>query len=110
MVEIPFTKRVRKPLVAENRAQKQHVLPDSGWVSFFVREDSDVDHAVWLLRRSYLTKRLSRAGSVEERKEQQQMLMELNLTRELSSRVFRRVNAKKLGSDPPSRYGAAGRS
>lgn len=54
LVDIPFAKHVRDILIEEGRAQKHHVLPDSGWVSYRVRSDQDVDGAVWLLRVSYL--------------------------------------------------------
>ncbi|WP_276249104.1 luciferase family protein [Haladaptatus sp. YSMS36] len=54
LVDILFAKRIRDVLIEEGRAQKHHVLPDSGWISYRVRSDQDVDRAVWLLRVSYL--------------------------------------------------------
>ncbi len=54
LVDIPFTKRIRDVLIDEERAEKHHVVPDSGWVSSHVRSEEDVAGAIWLLRLSYL--------------------------------------------------------
>jgi hypothetical protein len=53
LVDIPFTKTIREELVAAGRAERHHILPDSGWVSVFLREPADVDRAIELLRYSY---------------------------------------------------------
>lgn len=53
LVDIPFPKRLRDELVAAGRCQPHHVLPASGWVSAYVREDADVDNAIDLLRMSF---------------------------------------------------------
>lgn len=54
LLDIPFAKRIRDILIEEQRAQKHHIYPDSGWVSYRIRSDEDVDEALWLLRISYL--------------------------------------------------------
>jgi hypothetical protein len=54
LVDIPFAKRVRDILLEERRAQKHHVFPNSGWVSYQIESDQDVDGALWLLRVAYL--------------------------------------------------------
>lgn len=53
LVDIPFPKRVRDELIAAGAAEPHHVLPESGWVSVWLREAADVGRAVELLRRSY---------------------------------------------------------
>ena len=53
LVDIPFPKKVRNELVAAGLAKPHHILPDTGWVSFNVRQPEDVDQAIALLRRSY---------------------------------------------------------
>ena len=53
LVDIPFPKKVRNELVEAGRAEPHHILPDSGWVSVFLRKASDVDRAIELLRRSF---------------------------------------------------------
>ena len=52
LVDIPFPKPVRDELVASGRAEPHHILPDTGWVSLYIRNESDVQHAIDLLRRS----------------------------------------------------------
>lgn len=49
LVDVPFTKNVREELVAAGRAERHHILPDSGWVSVYLREAADVDRAIELL-------------------------------------------------------------
>ncbi len=53
LVDIPFPKKVRNELVEAGQAEPHHILPDSGWVSVFLRKASDVDRAIKLLRRSF---------------------------------------------------------
>ncbi|MCB0166595.1 MAG: DUF5519 family protein, partial [Anaerolineae bacterium] len=53
VVDIPFPKKVRDEIIATGQAQPHHVLPDSGWVSFYIRETGDVEAAIVLLRVSF---------------------------------------------------------
>jgi hypothetical protein len=53
LVDIPFPKAVRDEVVAAGQAEPHHILPASGWISFYLRESKDVSAAIALLRRSY---------------------------------------------------------
>ena len=53
LVDIPFPKKVRDEIVNEALAEPHHILPETGWVSFYVRKEEDVQRAITLLRRSY---------------------------------------------------------
>ena len=53
LVDIPFPTAVRNELVAAGRAEAHHVLPQSGWVSIFLRQPGDVERAIELLRLSF---------------------------------------------------------
>ena len=53
LLDIAFPKPVRNEVVTAGLAEPHHILPDSGWVSFHIRKEEDVDAAVALLRRSY---------------------------------------------------------
>jgi hypothetical protein len=53
LVDIPFPTKVRDELIAAGRAEAHHVLPESGWISVYIREESDVARAIDLLRQSY---------------------------------------------------------
>lgn len=62
LLDVPFPRAVHDELVASGLAQLHHVLPQSGWVSFRIEGEADVDKAVALLRRSFdlITDQLSR--------------------------------------------------
>jgi hypothetical protein len=53
LVDIPFPTPVRNELVAAGQALPHHILPTSGWISFYIRTQDDVTHAIELLQRSY---------------------------------------------------------
>ena len=53
LVDIPFPTRVREEIVAAGLAEPHHILPDTGWVSLYLRAPGDVERAVELLRRSF---------------------------------------------------------
>ena len=53
MVDILFPKKVRDVLVAAGRAQPHHLLPETGWISFYLRQEDDVEKAIALFRESY---------------------------------------------------------
>jgi len=52
-LDIPFPKKVRDEIVAAGLAEPHHVLPETGWVSFYLRVEDDIEKAIALLRRSY---------------------------------------------------------
>jgi len=53
LVDIPLPKKVRDEIVAEGRAEPHHVLPESGWISFYLWEPADIDRAISLLRQAF---------------------------------------------------------
>jgi len=53
LVDIPFPKNVRNELVTAGRAEAHHILPESGWVSIYLRQASDVDRAIELMHLSF---------------------------------------------------------
>jgi hypothetical protein len=50
---LPFPLLVRNDLVAAGRAEPHHIHPESGWVSYFIREEADVARVVALFRLNY---------------------------------------------------------
>lgn len=53
LADLPFPVKVREQLVREGRALPHHVLPDSGWVSYPMRDDASVEGALALFRLAY---------------------------------------------------------
>jgi len=62
IVDIPFTRPIHDALLAGGLAEEHHWVPDSGWITFHVRNQEDLSHAVWLMRLSYLRYALKRAS------------------------------------------------
>lgn len=53
LADLPFPVRLRQELVAAGRAMPHHILPDSGWVSFYIRNATDVSAVIALFRLNY---------------------------------------------------------
>ena len=70
LVDIPFPKKVRDELVAAGRAQPHHILPDTGWVSFYLRQENDVEQAITLLHESYQIAQKQKSKNIEVQDEQ----------------------------------------
>ena len=68
LVDIPFPTAVRNELVALGQVEPHHVLPDSGWISFYIRQPQDVEAAIALLRQSYQLAQAQAARRRSERK------------------------------------------
>src|SRR5713226_5644275 len=62
VVDIPFPRPVRDAFLAERLAEEHRWVPDSGWITFRVRGEEDLQHAVWLMRLSYLRYTLKTAA------------------------------------------------
>jgi len=54
IVDIPFPRPVRDALLAEGLAEEHRWVPNSGWATFHVRNERDLNHAVRLMRLSYV--------------------------------------------------------
>ena len=65
LVDIPFPKKVRDEVVLAGRAQAHHILPESGWISFYLRQPEDVGQALALLAESYQIARKQKIKSLE---------------------------------------------
>ena len=60
LADLPFPTRIRDELIASGRARPHHVLPESGWVSRWIRGPEDVTDVIALFRLNY--ERLARIG------------------------------------------------
>ena len=70
LVDLPFPKKVRDEIVAAGRAQPHHILPETGWVSFYLRQEADVEQAIALLRESYEIAIKQKSQTIEVHDEQ----------------------------------------
>ena len=53
MADLPFPLLVRNDLVAAGRAQPHHIYPESGWVSYIIRDETDIARVIALFRLNY---------------------------------------------------------
>ena len=53
-LDVPFPRAIHDALLADGLAQQHRWVPDSGWITFQVRGDEDLTHAIWLMRLSYV--------------------------------------------------------
>jgi Family of unknown function (DUF5519) len=53
-VDIPFPRPLHEFLLEHHLAQQHRWVPDSGWTTFHIRSGEGVQHAIWLMRLSYL--------------------------------------------------------
>ena len=70
LVDIPFPKKVRDEIVAAGRAQSHHILPETGWISFYIRQEEDVEKAIALLHESYQIAQKQKSKTIEVQDEQ----------------------------------------
>ena len=53
IVDIPFPRSIRDALLTEELAEEHRWVPNSGWITFRIQSERDLQHAVWLMRLSY---------------------------------------------------------
>ena len=54
ILDILFNRNTKSILVERGMASDHHVFPDSGWISFYIRQADDGDSAIKLLKLAYL--------------------------------------------------------
>jgi hypothetical protein len=90
MLDIPFPRSIRDALLAENLAEEHHWVPNSGWITYRVRSEAELQHALWLMRLSYLRYILKSAASPHELLEGEAEKLHLNpRLRSLFERLIR---------------------
>ena len=53
LADLPFPVRIREKLVAEGKAAVHYLHPKTGWVSYYIRSEDDVEPIVELFRLNY---------------------------------------------------------
>lgn len=77
-VDIPFPRSLRDMLLAKGLAEEHRWVPNSGWITFRIRSEADLKHAMWLMRLSYLRYTLKTAA--DPRKLLEREVEELHLS------------------------------
>ena len=50
LADLPFPIKVRDELIEAGRARRHHVMPESGWISRYIRSEDDVRDVIALFR------------------------------------------------------------
>jgi hypothetical protein len=53
LADLPFPKDVGKKLIAEGKASPHHFIPQSGWISYFIKGIDDIQGAIELFQMQY---------------------------------------------------------
>jgi hypothetical protein len=53
LADLPFPVAVRNELIASGSAERHHILPNSGWVSRWIRGEADTEGVIELFRLNY---------------------------------------------------------
>ena len=53
LADFPFPKSVRDELIQARLAEPHHLLPNSGWVSFWIKGEQDIPHLLKLFKMQY---------------------------------------------------------
>ena len=51
--DLPFTMEVRHRLVESGRGSSHHILPQSGWVSYWIKGEEDIPNVIELFKMRY---------------------------------------------------------
>lgn len=100
VVDIPFPRPVRDALLAERLAEGHRWVPNSGWITFHIRGEADLKHALWLMRLSYL--RYALKTSSDPRKLLEQESEQLRLSPQIKSLLepFVPKTANRVSTEP----------
>jgi hypothetical protein len=102
IVDIPFPRSVRDALLGEHLAEEHHWVPNSGWVTFRVRSEDDLKHALWLMRLSYLRYALKTASDSRSLLEQESKELHLSPQFKTLFESFVPKTAKQSATEPLS--------
>jgi Family of unknown function (DUF5519) len=100
IVDIPFPRSIHDVLLAEGLAQQHRWVPNSGWITFRIRSEADIEHALWLMRLSYLRYALKEA--TDPRRLFEQESEELRLSPRFKSLLepFIPKNTRTVSAEP----------
>ncbi len=100
IVDIPFTRPIHDALLAEGLVEQHHWVPNSGWITFHIRREKDLKHAVWLMRLSYLRYALKTSTDAKKLFEQESEELRLSPRFRLLLEPFVPKTPKQVSAEP----------
>jgi hypothetical protein len=77
VVDIPFPRAMRDALIASELAEEHHWVPESGWTTFRLRREDQLEHALWLMRFSYARYAIKNATASQQVFEEESLRLQL---------------------------------
>ena len=68
LADVPFPVRIREKVVAEGKADLHYLHPESGWITYYIHGEEDVEPIIELFRLNYDRPWLNREALTEERR------------------------------------------
>jgi hypothetical protein len=81
-------------------AEEHHWIPNSGWITFQMRTEEDLSHAVWLMRLSYLRYALKTSADPQKLFEHESEQLRLSPAFKLLLEPFVPKTAKQVSAEP----------
>jgi hypothetical protein len=100
IVDIPFPRPVRDVLLAQGLAEEHHWVPNSGWITFRMRGEKDLTHALWLMRLSYLRYALKTSADPQTLFEEESKELRLSPRFKLLLEPFVPKTPKQVSAEP----------
>jgi hypothetical protein len=100
IIDIPFPRSIHDSLLADDLAEEHHWIPNSGWITFQMRSEEDLSHALWLMRLSYLRYALKRSSEPRKVFEQESERMRLSPRFKSLLGPFVPKTAKQVSAEP----------
>jgi hypothetical protein len=100
IVDIPFPRSIRDALLSDSLAEEHHWVPNSGWITFQMRTEEDLRHAVWLMRLSYLLYALKTSADPQELFEHESEQLRLSPASKLLLEPFVPKTPKQGSTEP----------
>ena len=100
VVDIPFPRLVRDALLNEGLAEEHRWVPNSGWITYRVRKEIDLQHAVWLMRLSYVRYALKTVADPRDFFEQESEQLRLSPGFKSLLELFIPKSATKVSAKP----------
>lgn len=58
ILDLPMPRAIRDLLLEKGLAEQHRWMPESGWITYYIRSERELQHGLWLTRISYLRYRL----------------------------------------------------
>ena len=100
IVDIPFPRLVRDALLADGLAEEHRWVPNSGWITFQMRGEEDLSHALWLVRLSHLRYALKTATDPQKLFEQESEELRLSPRFKSLLEPFVRKTPEQVSAEP----------